>query len=431
MRVVTTSSTHSTMASSSANTATKNVKWDPAVVRDTEEQEEDVRAEFDSMVGATQELPDSSEMIVDEDDPEEAEDEEEDDNEDDEFYPDEDDEPEEGDDDDGEDGDELDLEGEDSVVSYEASQDLLEGAVKKTRCGAGSSKAATSAKKRKASAVLKAREEALVTSYLDGRKKIEAKRRKKLISHEQADQRTDKLFKDYKNKTEQLKASKKHGGGGGKQAFTCLQKNKKPAQHPKKNKLPPEPKVIDLSLKKSKEPIKMQLDSSMQVTTEQVSVNRGNSKGFTYEALAITRMGKEKGKQFSFQIPMRHISFVNRAIQNILASCSTDKVHDIDKMTPEQIDRIKPNKEGFKSLFAAAKSEYSRDKYVDYPFEIRVDDATFKSANGLGSYEALVIEKKYTSKEGAEKTFEMDIPIRYIPILSAAVGYVAYMRRRD
>ena len=68
-----------------------------------------------------------------------------------------------------------------------------------------------------------------------------------------------------------------------------------------------------------------------------------------------------------------------------------------------------------------------------------MSEATYKNANGTGSYEALVITKNSTSQAGKElkensenerdnKKFSISIPVRLLPLLEPALQFIKKSR---
>ena len=85
----------------------------------------------------------------------------------------------------------------------------------------------------------------------------------------------------------------------------------------------------------------------------------------------------------------------------------------------------KPDPEGNLSLEEVGSSSYTRTKYIIESFVIQVEDCTYKSGNGVGSYEALVFQR---AVGGAGKVFNLNVPSRLIPQISRGLDYFYHMR---
>ena len=360
--------------------------WD-SVMEDSDVEEEEVRSEPDPITYATQELPELESPEAEDLSCQE----------------------------------ELEID-EDGYESVEESQDLLEGAVKKGRKFAVSSQAAKTMKSRlgykgekpKLKRTVKEREEGLMTTLLGGCRRIDAKKHNKTISEGAAREMKEELLSEHKKKSESLR----------KQTETTVN-----SEENKGKKV----RVIDMSLDEGKKfsPCKFRLDSTLSVGIATVSLNKGGSKSVTYDTISIERANqKDPSKTYSFQIPLKHLTFVSKALQSIVSSNPAGPQTG-ETLTLKQIHALKPDKDGYRNLCTAADSGYSRDVFKANNYTIQVDDRSYNTSTGVNTYEALIFTKEYTAKDGTNKTYEMNMTVRHLPAMNSAFAYLAHVRRNN
>ena len=131
---------------------------------------------------------------------------------------------------------------------------------------------------------------------------------------------------------------------------------------------------------------------------------------------------------FELNIPISLLKGVWQAITEIHASWQPLK-----RITADDISCLKKEEDGFYNLATIRDSEYTPGKYVVGNFTFAVGDATYNTAGGMGSYEALCItrhpdfEKMFgltDEEKKKKKPFTVNLPSRLIANLAAALDFI-------
>ena len=341
----------------------------------------------------------------------------------------------------------------DDGESVEDSQDIVDGPVPKKKKGndvvstlggsaakkghvgrTGTSLAANSQQ----DPAVRELEENFVTEVLKSRRQVEQQLLLNQISPEEAKKKHNTILANYRKKAAAL-----HGAGAAKGKI--LASASTPMLPPRKRyaagtgggaapaRKRAEPEVVDLSGEGRKKgvPCMLALDATWAICTKTLTIEKGGGRGASFDVLSIERKAKdENAKDFAFDIPIKHLAFVSKALQTILASCP--KGPQENRVIPiKEISTLKPDSRGYLCLFNLAKTSYCRTVFTCDNFSIRVEDAIYKSPTGLGSYEALSVIKEYAPKEkdgivGTTKQFSVSMPVRLIPLMKSAVDYIVH-----
>lgn len=298
--------------------------------------------------------------------------------------------------------------------------------------------------------------ERTVAKYLLQRQGIDEKLGEKAITKEEADRQSERVFASYKKKSDKLLkkstvgtvakpiAKKTAANKQQNQIVKYMTTGASDSKSGKKKKgvvaTDSDIMVVDMSsaLKKHFTPCKIKIDPSWTIKTEVVKIDKGGQKGVSYEVLNISRAAKdEKAKDYSFQLQMRYLGFVSKALQTILDTSP--------KMSPQQnkiysfaeIKAMKPGKDGSIVLYSAnSYPAYARTKFTADNLSVQIEDASYKGASGFVSYEALKICKLYNSVDKdtgvtSQKEFSINIPVRLLPMVKSVVDYVIQLRKEN
>ena len=114
-----------------------------------------------------------------------------------------------------------------------------------------------------------------------------------------------------------------------------------------------------------------------------INFTRGNTQG-SFEVLAFERKAKEeKGKPYSFNLPMRYLSKVHHAVSTI-----NKNQHSMKRVSVEDLHSLTPDANGFITI-PEKMSTYPRTKFIMDVFEIQVK--LEKTINFLKE----IIDRKY------------------------------------
>jgi hypothetical protein len=199
-----------------------------------------------------------------------------------------------------------------------------------------------------------------------------------------------------------------------------------------------QPEVVDLTQDQSTvaHPFKVRLDAVWSVGTKYVTITKGNNRDVSWEVFYLERtsLKDDAAKSFAFEMPVRLLGFVSKALSTIYASRS-----DADDESPhvefralsiDELAKVKPDKDGVLNLYNTVNPSYMRTIFVAEAYAIQVEDVTYKTASGLGCYEAITFTRTYTSKDAKKetKTFSVNLPVRLIPLLKSVVDYIQHLR---
>jgi hypothetical protein len=177
------------------------------------------------------------------------------------------------------------------------------------------------------------------------------------------------------------------------------------------------------------------------ITYHRTSPNTPKGLGIkgAFEALTIARVPKDpQGKVFSFNIPIRNVANILRAVTVLDDHCPDGT---LVRPTFEEYKALPVNPDGLQDLEAMKHATYPNTMYtVDGTYTVQVRDEVYRTSTGTGSYEALVITKLGVAavkptledkEKKEEKPFSISMPSRMIPTLRSAIEYVMTSRKLE
>ncbi len=199
---------------------------------------------------------------------------------------------------------------------------------------------------------------------------------------------------------------------------------------PDSPRTPPLTEVVNLMdgtayrAKSLSSPVRLRLSQVWSIYPRSINLNRGNAQG-SYEVVTVERGAKGNGKPFYFNIPLRLLPLIVKAITKIDESAPEGSKsltrQDIKRLTPDQYNTIN---------LAIGAGGYCRTRYTAELYSLQVVDVPFKNGTTTGTYESLTFTKStggFVKDDGTkvmQKDFTISMTSRMIPLVRASLEHI-------